>query len=345
MHIEETPSMDDELRRERTQGALLGVALGDALGLPFEGLAERRVSHRPLERYSLFGRTGYVSDDTEQTALIAQAFARHPAGGASFLRVLRRSIIGWFLRLPFGIGLGTLRACLRMAVGLRHPGVRSAGNGAAMRAGIVGVYLAFDTQGRRRVGEHVARLTHTDPRAIEGALFVAEVAASALRAGPSASPSALLAESAALLTVPSLQRAVEEGLDAAERELPLSTAAAELGTSGFIVHSLAVCTYCFARGGSPMESIRDAIRMGGDTDSHAAIVGGWLGAMHGAEVFPSALVGAIHDGPFGPSHLRRLGDALVDGTPPPSWSWPAALLRNLALFLVVLGHGFARLGR
>ena len=153
------------------------------------------------------------------------------------------------------------------------------------------------------------------------------------------------AESAALLTVPSLKRAVEEGLDAADRGLPLTTAAAKLGTSGFVVHSLAVCTYCFAREGSPMESIRNAIRLGGDTDSHAAIVGGWLGAMHGAEVFPRTLVGAIHDGPFGPSHLRRLGDALVDGTPPPTWSWPAALLRNLALFPVVLGHGFARLGR
>lgn len=338
--------MDDKLRRARTQGALLGVAIGDALGLPFEGLDERRVSKLPLIRYSLFGRTGYVSDDTEQSALVAEAFAHHPRNEARLLRRFRRSIVAWFFRLPFGVGFGTMRACLRMAVGVRHPGVGSAGNGAAMRAGILGVCLAFDPARRRSLGGQLARLTHTDPRAIEGALFVAEVAAGALRGGPSVSRESLLKESAAVLTEPSLRRAVENGLDAAARDLSLPEAAAGLGTSGFIVHSLALTTFCFARAApSPLESIRGAIRMGGDTDTHAAIVGGWIGAMYGADVFPSALVSPLHDGPFGPSHLRSLANAIVDGSPPPRWSWLAALVRNLALFPVILGHGFARLGR
>ncbi|MFK8003743.1 MAG: ADP-ribosylglycohydrolase family protein [Polyangiales bacterium] len=338
--------MDDELRRARTQGALLGGAVGDALGLPFEGLDERLVSHLPLKRFTLFGRTGFVSDDTEQSALIAQAFAHHPRSDARLLRAVRRSIVAWFLRLPFGIGFGTMRACLRMALGVPRPGVRSAGNGAAMRAGILGVCLAFESERRRSLGRQVAQLTHTDPRAVEGALFVAEVAAGALRGGPSTSPTLVLKEAASVLTEPTLQRAVHKGLDAAKQGLPLPEAATKLGTSGFIVHSLAATTYCFARRPcSPFESIRDAIRMGGDTDSHAAIVGGWVGAMHGSEVFPSELVEALHDGPFGPSHLRRLGDAIARGTPPPAWSWLAALVRNLALFPVILVHGFAHLGR
>lgn len=338
--------MDNKLRRTRTHGALLGVAVGDALGLPFEGLDERRVSKLPLDRYSLFGRTGYVSDDTEQSALIAQAFANHPESDARLLRALRRSLVAWFLRMPFGIGFGTMRACLRMALGIRRPGVDSAGNGAAMRAGILGVCVAHDAARRRSLGRQVARLTHTDPRAVEGALFVAEVAAGAFNGGPWASRALLLNESAAALTEPSLRRAVKKGLDAAARDLPLSEAAAALGTTGFVVHSLAVTTYCFARKApSALESIRGAIRMGGDTDSHAAIVGGWLGAMHGADVFPGALVAPLHNGPFGPSHLRSLANAVVDGRPAPTWSWPIALVRNLALFPVILGHGFARLRR
>lgn len=338
--------MNDETRRTRTIGALLGVALGDALGLPFEGLDHEHVSDSPLERYTLVGRTGFVSDDTEQSALIAQAFARYPSGDAELLEDMRRSLVAWFLRLPFGIGFGTLKACLRMTFGLRRSGVRSAGNGAAMRAGIVGVCLAFDGERRRRVGRQLARLTHTDPRAVEGALFVAEVAAGALRGGPILCRRTLLAESARLLSDPALRDAVGEGLEAATLDLSPREAATRLGTTGFIVHSLAVCTYCFARPmESPIESIRGAILMGGDTDSHAAIVGGWVGAMHGADALPPALIRALHDGPFGPSHLRQLGHALVDGTAPPHWSWPAALLRNLVLYPVILGHGLSRLWR
>lgn len=56
-----------------------------------------------------------------------------------------------------------------------------------------------------------------------------------------------------------------------------------------------------------------------------------------------SLVRNIHDGPFGPTHLERLATAVVEGALPPRWSWPHALLRNLALFPVVLAHGFARL--
>lgn len=143
-----------------------------------------------------------------------------------------------------------------------------------------------------------------------------------------------------------MRQAVIDGIEAAERDLSLSDAAAKLGTTGFIVHTLSICAYCFARPSeSPIETIRSAILVGGDTDSHAAIVGGWLGAMHGVRAFPAALVHEIHDGPFGPSHLRGLSRALAEETPPPAWSWPAALLRNLCLFPVILAHGLIRLAR
>lgn len=64
-------------RQDRVLGALLGVALGDALGLPFEGLSMRRVARRfrGADRFRLVGRTGFVSDDTEQTALVLASCA------------------------------------------------------------------------------------------------------------------------------------------------------------------------------------------------------------------------------------------------------------------------------
>jgi len=67
--------------RARLAGTLLGTAVGDALGLPCEGLSAARIARRfgRADRFRLLGRTGYVSDDTEQSALVAQSLARFPA--------------------------------------------------------------------------------------------------------------------------------------------------------------------------------------------------------------------------------------------------------------------------
>jgi hypothetical protein len=64
---------------DRIVGALLGTAVGDALGLAAEGMSARQIARRwgRLDRYRFLGRRGFVSDDTEQSALV-----------------------GWFWRLP-----------------------------------------------------------------------------------------------------------------------------------------------------------------------------------------------------------------------------------------------------
>ncbi len=102
-------------RRDRVLGALLGVALGDALGLPFEGLSLRRVARRfrGADRFRLVGRTGFVSDDSEQTALLAQAFAASGGDDDLCVRRFRQSMVGWLARLPFGIGVSCASATPR----------------------------------------------------------------------------------------------------------------------------------------------------------------------------------------------------------------------------------------
>jgi hypothetical protein len=90
-------------------------------------------------------------------------------------------------------------------------------------------------------------------------------------------------------------------------------------------------------------AIAEAVRAGGDTDSHAAIVGAWMGARHGLSALPPALVSNLHDGPFGPTHLLALASDLHAArtsrpSAPATYSWRAALVRNLALYPVVLLH-------
>ncbi len=333
--------------RDRLVGTLLGTALGDALGLPMEMLSAKVIARRfrALDRFHLLGRMGFVSDDTEQSALVAQSLARHPGDLAGCVRAFRRSLLGWFLRLPWGIGLGTLRACTRIALGLRRSGVATAGNGAAMRTAIVGVFLRDDPEARRAMADALATVTHTDARAVEGARFVAEVAALATTRDD---PMAVVREARAVVTEASLGRALDRAVAMATEGAELDAAARELGTTGFVVHTVPFAAYAFARwGGDAMAAVTAVIRAGGDTDSIAAIVGAWCGALGGEAGLPGELVARINDGPFGPTHLRALADDLagVKGgrVATARYSPALAMARNLALYPVVIAHALRRI--
>lgn len=334
--------------RERLEGVLLGTAVGDALGLPLEGLSARTIARRfaPVTGYRLLGARGFVSDDTEQSALVAQSLAAHPTDVALAVGRFRRSLLGWFLRLPWGIGLATLRSCIRISLGLRRTGVDSAGNGAAMRAAVIGVAFADDQRARWAFSDALARVTHLEVRAVEGARFVAEVAALAV---PGASPLAVIEAALPAVESPELGQALRAALALAKTGTGVAVAAEQLHTSGFVMHTVPFAAFCFARfGDAPLRLLQETYSAGGDTDSMGAIVGAWAGALGGPRAFPEPLLTALHDGPFGPSHLRALAADVANAretgaSPRSSYSPILALLRNLALYPVVLAHGFRRL--
>ncbi|WP_165250040.1 ADP-ribosylglycohydrolase family protein [Paludisphaera soli] len=336
---------------DRLVGILLGTALGDALGLPCEGMSARSIARRfgTVDRFRLLGSLGFVSDDTEQSALVAQSLARHPDDFDACVRDFRRALLGWFCRLPWGVGKATVLSCLRIGLGLRPTGVRSAGNGAAMRAAIVGGFLRDRPDRRRELARALAEVTHRDPRAVDGAVFVAETAALAALGPGDVSRLAILREACHVVEDGTLLAALERAIELATTARTTEDAARACGTSGYVVHTLAFAAFCFARfGDEPMATLTEAIHAGGDTDSIAAILGAWLGALHGPEKLPASLLGRIHDGPFGPSHLRALGECLAARAqgvvePTPSYSTVHALSRNLALYPVVLAHGLRRL--
>lgn len=336
---------------ERLAGTLLGTALGDALGLPCEGMSGRAIARRfgVVDRFRLLGKTGFVSDDTEQAALVAQSLAHHPDDAQACVRAFRRSLLGWFCRLPWGVGRATIRSCARIALGFQPSGVMSAGNGAAMRAAIVGAFFHDRPRERETFGRLLAEVTHRDVRAVEGALYVAELAAACLRHPERTSPFASQEEARKIVQDAELGTALDRAVELECAGASFSEAAKVCGTSGYVVSSAAFATFGFLRhADDPMKALSESIGVGGDTDSIAAILGAWLGTRHGVSGLPDDLIRRIHDGPFGPSHLRALAACLAgvrEGRqePVPRYSPTAALARNLALYPVILGHGFRRL--
>ena len=172
-----TPATSSGINAHAAVGCLLGTAVGDAIGLPFEGLSARRAARfypPPLRHRLLFGR-GMVSDDTEHACFTARALLLAGKDAVAFDRHLASSLRWWLAGLPAGVGLATLRAILKSCLGLgpERSGVRSAGNGPAMRSAIIGVAWGPTPEVMAEWVRRSTRLTHTDPKAFHGALAVA----------------------------------------------------------------------------------------------------------------------------------------------------------------------------
>lgn len=340
------PSPSTQIRLSRIRGTLIGTAIGDALGFYVEGLSGEKIEKNwgKIERFLMPGGRGFLSDDTEQTALVAEALALCERDPARFEKHLRSGLVKWFWTLPPGIGKATAQACLRMTLLLPQPGVRSAGNGSAMRAAIIGIYFFDDGKARQEFGTRAAKLTHTDERAISGALFVAELAAQCMRAAPTANRFQLFQVALTTVSSAALANVLQNAKQLAEGECTTREAAKQLGTTGFVLPTLAFASFCFLRfGDRPMEAISQAISGGNDTDSIAAILGAWLGALHGDQTFPAEMVSQLVQGPV---DLDGLSEALATGSKKfRRFSYFVGLLRNILLIPVIFVLAVCRLWR
>jgi ADP-ribosyl-[dinitrogen reductase] hydrolase len=329
-------------------GCLLGTAVGDALGLPYEGLSPSRAKRMfgAPTRYRLLFGYGMVSDDTEHACLTLQAFRDSRGDVERFRNSLARRMRWWLMGLPAGIGLATLRSILRLWAGVspERSGVFSAGNGAAMRAGVLGVAVDDLFQLRRFVLASTL-ITHCDPRAFHGALAVGLAAHYSARVEQVA-PAEYLAnfsqlcgeegeEMAGLLARSVASAANGESTEDFAKALGLSR-----GVSGFVNHTVPVVIQAWLRNlGDYCAAVQAVIRCGGDADTTAALVGGIVGAAVGRQGISSAWLERLCERPRTTAWLERLA---VSQTPI-ELPWILQAGRNLFFLLVVLAHGFRRL--
>jgi len=350
-------------------GSLLGTALGDSLGLPFENIGPARAARMfppPLRHRFFFGR-GMVSDDTEHAALTALALARSRGDVAAFTRDLAWSLRFWILCVPAGIGFATLRSLVKLWLGWSptNSGVFSAGNGPAMRAPVIGACFsadcsngettpeAADSAAKRRALVRASTLiTHSDPRAEQGAQIAALAAACAARTErPEEAPRRFRAILKNRL--PDLAPEWAPLLDAAAASADTGATTAafaaaqgwKTGVSGFILHTIPAVLHAWYRSPNDLRgALSDIIGAGGDTDTTAAILGGIIGAGIPHDAIPKDLLDTLRDWPWSVSFLRDCGKAAASPeTTAPAVPWPLVLVRNIAFASIVIAHGFRRL--
>lgn len=346
---------------DRLAGIVLGTAVGDALGLPAEGLSpsrRRRMMPGPWRHRFLLGR-GMISDDTEHTLFVAQALLKNPYDAMAFQRRLGWHLRWWFAGLPAGIGLATARACLKLWLGFppSRSGVFSAGNGPAMRSALIGGYFHDQPEMLRRFVLASTQLTHTDPKAAVGAEAVARLAAWAVEHDPSDQPN-----TGRILTLLADLAPNDDEWQASLRRINCAMAAKTSvpdfaislgladGVTGYMYHTVPVAIYAWRRHyGDFRTTLEAALDCGGDSDTLGAIVGALAGAAVGANGIPDEWLRAIVDWPRSVRLLLAIADRLVEQSHTGRcqgevrYFWPAVLPRNLFFLLIALLHGFRRL--
>jgi ADP-ribosylglycohydrolase len=341
-------------RQDRIAGLLLGTAVGDALGLPAEGLSRQRLARLGWNgrwRHRFFFGRGMTSDDTEHTILVAETLLRSRGDSREFARRLAWRLRLWLLAVPAGIGFATLRACLKLCIGFPpdRSGVRSAGNGPAMRSAGIGAFFAGD---RVRIADFVqisTRITHTDPRAETGALAIALCAESAILDRSASETLALLSDSAfGDAEWQEKLRLVREALDNGWTQTRLCAAlGCPDGVTGYIYHTVPVAVFAFLKAADFRSALEEVLDCGGDTDTAGAIAGALLGCRFGARVIPGEWMARIMEFPKGIAHLQYLAGCLDKSgseiNTVRAHSWWLLPARQSLFTVTVLIHGFRRL--
>ncbi len=318
-------------RLSRAHGALAGLALGDALGMPTQAMS-------PEQIHAVYGRitglvdgdvsqpyapgmpAGSVTDDTEQALLIASLLIR--GRGSSSGRVtlnpveFAHALLAWEdSMIERGsldlLGPSTKAALERVRAGEDPLTVGGEGttNGAAMRVTPIGI--AVSTEDPEAFAEAVwssCRVTHATRQGFQSAALVAAAVSMGIDAAHSPSPDLRSLLWKAVTYVDSLpergawtpdpdvvaatRRAMQLAVNPASSSLECLVE--QVGTSVASAHAIPMAFALLARDPSP-QALLDAANIGGDTDTVGAIAGAILGAALGVQVLPADSLSMIEE--------------------------------------------------
>lgn len=298
-------------RIRRFRGALVGAAVGDAMGAPLEGRPG------PVETSVLLGvisgsQSFAYTDDTAMTIVLAESLLA--CGGLDQDHLAASFAAAWEREPNRGYGSGTARLLSDVAAGGdwrnlaagQFGGSGSFGNGAAMRVAPVALYARGDLAKSAVLGRSSAMVTHAHPIGAEAAVVQAVAVAHALSASDD--------------TAEHLLGSLDDAIDQAELRLALAkvermdpstepgevAAAVGTGVAGHEAVPAAIAAFILRR-----DSFEDALTfawsMGGDTDTIGSMAVAIAGARLGFDSIPERWVRAVE----GTGQLIELADRLA----------------------------------
>ena len=302
---------------DRFRGCILGHAIGDALGAPFETMpgdaiyygfgAARRILADPP------GDLLEYTDDTQMAIGVAETLIAH--GAIRRAELMRAFASNFDAARAYGAGAhqiiemaakGGDWAALAQSI---FPG-GSLGNGAAMRAAPIGLFFRHNLDRVDEQAVESALVTHTHPVGIDGTRIFALAIANLMEAA-SFDRSQFYDQL--------INRAgTEEFRDALETASRLGPddSIARLGVSVAAHRSVPTAIACFASSpDSYADAVGRAIGLGGDVDTIAGMTGALSGAYLGIDAIPAHLLARLENGNKGRTYLDDLARQLHDRAP------------------------------
>lgn len=289
--------------RNAAKGALLGLAVGDALGVPVEGSRREALRANPVQGMRAYGShfqpAGTWSDDTSMTLCLMHSLAEKGIDYADQMRRYR----DWALEdkytahnETFDIGNTTYRSIMCSLEGIPATmcggsDEHDCGNGSLMRTMPIGLFLR--TKYKRKVLEPQAAkvihktsdLTHAHPRCEMACGIYCSVLFRMLDGGD-------------------LFGAVTEGVESAlafyrkQKEFAgviedFETLPAvyiwkedQIASGGYVLSTLQAALWCLLTTESYSECVLQAVNLGRDTDTTGAVAGALAGLWYGTDTIP-----------------------------------------------------------
>ncbi|MGW4890763.1 ADP-ribosylglycohydrolase family protein [Kitasatospora sp. NPDC004240] len=319
----------NERTMDRVAGVLLGAAVGDALGVPYEFATVLSDCEHPEMKGGGLGpfAPGEYSDDTQMAVCIAEVAATGAdLRNSEALDQIAENFLGWYRGRPADIGNQTaavLRAASRatgapsdrmLSISRRHAATHqySAGNGSLMRTAVVALAYLDDPQAMAEAATLVSELTHADPDCAAACILWCSGVRTAVLDGT------FDGVRAGLDLLPADQRAIWAArLDEAETLPPRHFGR----QNGWVVAALQAAWSAITRTPVPDDrpgdgvfaaqhfqlALEAAVRSGNDTDTVAAIAGALLGARWGCSGIPLVWQNKVHGWPTNTAtHLIRM---------------------------------------
>lgn len=280
-----------DMRRDRYRGALLGLAVGDALGAQVE--FQERGSFPEVVDMQGGGPhhlpPGAFTDDASMAMCLAESLIAH---GFDPLDQMRRYVRWWregywsSTGTCFDIG-NTVRDALERFLTTGDPMAGSAdpfaaGNGSIMRVAPIALFARGDLRLAAELGGQSSRTTHAAAEAVDACRYLGALLTAALSGMPR---EGLLAgdfwEGLGLGPLSPRIQAVAEG-SYRGKEVDV------IRGSGYVVESLEAALWAFAQAEDFRSCCLMAANLGDDADTTAAVAGQIAGAFFGAEAIPDS---------------------------------------------------------
>jgi ADP-ribosyl-[dinitrogen reductase] hydrolase len=319
----------ESVRMDRAAGTLVGLAAGDALGAGYEFGPPTTAIPR-MKGGGPFGwKPGEWTDDTSMAICVAQVTAT----GSTNPTEISATFLDWYRSNPPDVGNQT-RAVLSTAANpadviqraAAHFASRpngSAGNGSLMRTAPVALAHLGQDRHLASAARHISDLTHADPIAGDACVLWCIAIDRAIRQGRLDG----IRDGITLLPA-DRQQFWEDHITEAENKPPT-----DFVRNGYVVRALQAAYASVIHTPIPADTaclhlqhaLHQAVQIGDDTDTVAAIAGGLLGARWGLTAIPAKWTTILHGWPgLTAADLTRLAILSARHGGSDDIGWPAA---------------------